>query len=193
MVLGKGGLAALQELVDRPRWPDYASAVDQCDLLREEAVIRDQFMTYGYAFDNQDLDTVLSFFTDDCVITNPRGQVRGANAVRDNYLLLFGYWKSTSRHAWSNLTVRFLDAALSEAYVGAYFTGTLVSDEQTFGGSGTDIRHLKKIDGIWKIAERWITDDVAYNISLFEEPLEDPDKVEQIQKGVSSSAADEPE
>jgi ketosteroid isomerase-like protein len=178
----KGGLTALQELVSLPRWPEDASDADQLDLLREDAVIRDQFEMYGYAFDNQDLDTVLDFFTDDCVITNPRGQVSGAEAVRDNYLLLFGYWKSTSRHAWSNVTVRFLDTALSEAYVGAYFSGTLVSDERTFAGTGTDIRHLKKMNGIWKIAERWITDDVAYAISLFEEPLEDADKVEQIQK-----------
>ena len=144
MDFGSGGLAALQKLASLPRWPDHVSEADQLDLLREEAAIGDQFMVYAYAYDNSDLDAVLTFFTDDCVIRNPRGEVRGAKDLRDNYVLLFSYWKF-QRHAWSNVIIRFLDTTPSEAYIGAYHNAILVSDERTLAGTGTDIRHLKKV------------------------------------------------
>jgi hypothetical protein len=122
---------------------------------------------------------VLGYFADDCVISNPRGRVSGAKDIRENYLVLFGHW-TISRHVWSNLTVRFLDAAPTDAYIGAYHQEILLSNERQLVAVGTDIRRLKKVGDIWKITERWITDDADYSVTPLGGPVEDPQKVEQI-------------
>lgn len=179
MDFGKGGLAALQYIAGLPRWPEGASQTQRLMLLLEEAAVMDEFMSYAYAYDNQDLDTILGYFTDDCVIDNPRGQVVGAEAVRANYRVLFGYWRA-SRHTWSNISVRFLDPTPTQAYITAYHHAVLLSDERTLAGGGTDVRLLRKIDGSWKIARRWITDDVDYTIDVFHGPVEDPAKVQDL-------------
>jgi ketosteroid isomerase-like protein len=176
---GKGGLAALQYIASLPRWPDGASEAQRLKLLLEEADLMADFELYAYAYDNQDLEKILGFFTDDCVIDNPRGQVIGADALRANYRVLFGYWQA-SRHAWSNIAVRFLDPTPTQAYVTAYHHAVLLSDERTLAGAGTDIRLLHMLDGSWKIARRWITDDVDYTIDVFHGPVEDPGKVNEI-------------
>lgn len=185
MDFGKGGLTALQYIAALPRWPDNASEAQRLNLLLEEAVIRDEFMAYAYAYDNQDLDSVLRYFTEDCVIDNPRGQVVGAGAIRANYRVLFGYWKTT-RQVWSNLTVRFLDATATQAYIVAYHHAVLLSDERKLAGSGTDIRRLHKLNGRWMIARRWITDDVDYTIDVFHGPVEDPRKVDELRREAGS-------
>ena len=185
MDFGKGGLSVLQYIAGLPRWPDGAAEAHRLSLLVEEAVIRDEFMAYAYAYDNQDLDAVLRFFTDDCVIDNPRGQVVGADAIRANYRVLFGYW-AASRHVWSNVTVRFLDEAATQAYIVAYHHAVLLSDERTLAGAGTDIRRLHKVNGRWLIARRWITDDVDYTIDVFHDPVEDPRKVDELRRAAES-------
>jgi len=179
MDFGKGGLAALQSIAGLPRWPEGASEAQRLTLLLEEAAVMDAFVSYAYAYDNQDLDTILGYFTDECVIDNPRGQVVGADAIRANYRVLFGYWQA-SRHAWSNIAVRFLDPTPTRAYVTAYHHAVLLSDERKLAGAGTDIRLLHKISGSWKIARRWITDDVDYTIDVFHGPVEDPGKVDDL-------------
>jgi ketosteroid isomerase-like protein len=176
-----GGLDSLQSVAALPHWPEGASEQLRSELAHEETAIRDQFMVYGYAFDNQDLDAVMSYFTDDCVITNPRGKVSGAAAIRANYKLLFDYW-SSSRHLWVNVIVRF--PAAVDAYIGAYHYAMLISGDQTLAGGGTDLRRLTKVGGEWKIAERWITDDVDHEISLYRGPVEDPQKVKKLERNV---------
>jgi ketosteroid isomerase-like protein len=180
---GKGGLAAMQYIASLPRWPEGASEVERLTLLLEEAVVMDEFVSYAYAFDSQDLDMVLGHFTDDCVIDNPRGQVVGLDAVRANYRVLFSYWRA-SRHVWSNITMRFLDP--THAYITAYHHAVLLSDERTLAGAGTDIRLLHKINGSWKITRRWITDDVDYSIDVFHGPVEDPGKVDDLVRQAGS-------
>jgi ketosteroid isomerase-like protein len=184
---GKGGLAALQYIAELPQWPKEASAEQRMRLLLEEAVIRAEFMAYAYAYDNQDLDSVLQYFSNDCVIGNPRGQVTGADAIRANYRVLFGYWQA-SRHTWSNITVRFLDAAATQAYVVAYHHALLISEERTLAGAGTDIRRLHKSNDRWLITRRWITDDIDYTIDVFHDPVEDPRKVAELSKAADSTS-----
>jgi ketosteroid isomerase-like protein len=182
---GKGGLAALQYIASLPQWPEGASEAERLNLLLEEGAIKDEFVSYAYAYDNQDLDRVLEYFTDDCVIDNPRGQVVGADAMRANYRVLFGYWKA-SRHVWSNIMVRFLDLAPTQAYVTAYHHAVLLSDERTLAGAGTDIRRLQKVNGSWKIDRRWITDDVDYTVDVFHGPVEDPGRVDDLRRDADS-------
>ena len=188
---GKGGLTALQYLAGLPRWPQDASPAQRLNLLLEEAVVTDEFMAYAYAYDNQDLDSVLRYFTDDCVIDNPRGQVIGADAIRANYRVLFGYWKTT-RQIWSNLTVRFLDATATQAYIAAYHHAVLLSDERNIAGSGTDIRRLHKVNGRWLIARRWITDDVDYSIDVLQGPVEAPRKDDELRRMAGSQGYSSP-
>jgi SnoaL-like protein len=185
MEIGEDGLAALQRLASLPVWPEGTSEAGSLELLREEMMIRNEFLAYGYAYDIQDLDTVLSYFADDCVITNPRGQVVGAQAIRENYLVLFGSWKLT-RHLWNNVTVRFLDATPTEACVGAYHHANLIAHDRALTDTGVNIRRLKRADGAWKIAQRWITDDIDYAITPIEGPVDDPEKVEQLRREARS-------
>jgi ketosteroid isomerase-like protein len=182
---GKGGLTALQEIASLPRWPEDASETQRLSLLLEESAVMNDFMAYAYDYDSQDLDAVLGYFSDDCVIDNPRGQVIGADAIRANYIVLFGCWKAF-RQMWSNITVRFLDAAATEAYIVAYHHALLLSDERTLAGAGTDIRLVHKRNGRWLIARRWITDDMDYTIDVFTDPVEDPEKVDQILSQIDS-------
>lgn len=181
MELSGTGLAALQEIASLPLWPDGTSDSARLSLILEEAAIRAEFTSYAYAYDNHDLDAVLAHFTEDCVIDNPRGQVVGTEAMRANYQVLFGYWKTT-RHMWSNVTVRFVDAIPTQAYVAAYHHAALLSDERTLAGAGTDIRRMAKVGDSWKIVRRWITDDVDYTIDVFHGPVEDPEKVDRLKQ-----------
>ncbi|MFG1626158.1 nuclear transport factor 2 family protein [Kribbella sp. NPDC049227] len=177
LTISDGGLTNLQAVVALPRWPEGVSHVVRAGLRDEENAIRDDFTAYGYAFDNRDLETVMGFFAVDCVITNPRGKVSGTAAIRDNYRLLFNYWVS-ARHFWTNVLVRFVTAG--EAYVTAYHYAMLVKDGQTLAVAGTDLRRLAKIDGEWKIVERWITNDLNHVISLYTDAVEKSSEVEEL-------------
>jgi len=86
---------------------------------------------------------------------------------------LFQQWPRT-RQIWANVAIRF--ARLDEAYRASYTYGLLTSPAKNFAAIGTDLHHLRKIDGRWKIVERWITDDVSHPIEPFGGPLEDTTK-----------------
>jgi hypothetical protein len=174
------GLSSLLDLAALPRRPDGVDQATQLALAAAEEEIREDFTAYGYAYDSGDIDRVMWFFSDDCVITNPRGRVAGVDAIRSNYRLLFDYWKVT-RHLWCNVTVRF--SAADEAYLGAYHYAMLVSDERALAGVGLDLRRLRPVDGRWKIVERWITDDIDYAISVHSGAVEDPQKVNELVAG----------
>src|SRR5919198_727937 len=49
-----------------------------------------------------------------------------------------------------------------DAYRTAYIHGVLTSPTKNFIAVGTDIHHVRKLAGRWKIIERCITDDVSY-------------------------------
>lgn len=159
---GAGGVAALQELAQLPRWPATASELEQAAVLREDARIRDDFTAYGFVYDNRDLDALLGFFADDCVIDGPRGTIRGVHELRGKYRESFA--SGATRHIWSNVLVRVLDPA-SEAYLGAYHHTLLLRGERSTCATGTDVRHLQKMDGDWKIASRWLTIDTEYEVA----------------------------
>jgi ketosteroid isomerase-like protein len=172
------GLTSLQEIASLPRWPAGVGSAAKLDLLIAEEEIRDRFIAYGFAFDNCDLDGVMAFFSDDCVITNPRGRVVGAVEVRNNYAVLFDYW-GTMRHIKSSAIIRFASDT-DEAFLGSYHFGELVSADRAIGGIGTDIWRLRRLDGAWKIVERWITDDIDHAVVVHTGPVEDPEKIKEL-------------
>jgi ketosteroid isomerase-like protein len=171
---GSGGVDALRAVMRLPRVPDWATPEQRRQLLEEEAVLRDDLVAYSYAYDAGDVDAVVGHFADDVVITNPRGRYTGSDLVRNNYRFLFEQWPRT-RQFWTNVAVRFPNS-VDEAYRASYVYGILTSPTRNFAAAGTDLHHLRKIDGRWKIIERWITDDVSYTIALFGGPLEDTSK-----------------
>ena len=168
--IGPGGLEVLRRIAALPRWPEDASDALRQQLLVEESVLRDELISYGYAMDSGDVDAVMEYFSDDVVITNPRGRYTGIDIVRKNYRYLFDQW-TAMRHLWANITVRF-PLREDEAYRVSYIYGLLSSPNKAFGAVSTDAHRLRKIGGRWKIVERAITDDLSHSISVFGGPLE---------------------
>jgi len=173
--LGTGGLDALRAVIRLPRVPDWATTPEQRRRLsEEETALHDDLVAYCYAYDAADLDAVVAHFADDVVITNPRGRYTGSDLIRKNYAFLFEQWPRT-RQIWANVAVRF-PASFDEAFRASYVCGFLTSPQKNFAAIGTDLHRLRRIDGRWKIVERWITDDVSYTIAPFGGPLEDTSK-----------------
>jgi uncharacterized protein (TIGR02246 family) len=172
--LDGAGLDEVRKVTELPRWPASATPEVRLELLHEESLLRDQVAAYGYAFDAGDLDAVMEFFADDCIIVNPRGEYAGRAAIKANYEKLFAYWSSV-RHLWTNVAIRFPNDP-DEAYMTAYHHAVIVrrDGQQALAPTGTDIRRLRKIDGAWKIVERAISDDLSVNVDLHEGPVEDP-------------------
>ena len=163
MDLETGGVAALQEIAQLPRWPTGAGDADRSQRMEEEARIRDDFTVYGYVYDNRDLDAIVDFFTEDCVVHSPRGAVNGADELRKKYQENFATWDGT-RHIWSNVLVRIVDPA-REAYLCAYHHTLLLGDPRSVCATGTDVRKLRKVGGAWKISHRWLTIDTEYELA----------------------------
>src|SRR5215211_6560375 len=75
-----------REQLSRPRSSDAS-----LDALREELAVREALAQYTYSFDSGDLDAVMTFFTDDCVVTDRHGTTHtGPDEVRANYKRLIG-------------------------------------------------------------------------------------------------------
>jgi hypothetical protein len=170
IAIDPGGLDILRRIAALPRWPAGASDAVRQRLLVEESVLRDELISYGYAMDAGDVDAVMEYFSEDVVITNPRGRYNGSDVVRKNYHYLFDQW-SAMRHVWVNITVRF-PLREDEAYRVSYIYGLLSSPARAFGAVSTDAQRLRKIGGRWKIVERAITDDLSHSISVYGGPLE---------------------
>jgi ketosteroid isomerase-like protein len=168
-ILG-GGLDALRRVAELPRWPPGASPAVRDQLLAEEAVLRDELLVYGYAMDAGDVDAVMTYFSDDVAISNPRGRYQGSDIVRKNYEYLFSQWAVT-RHVWANVIVRFPERE-DEAYRASYIYGFLSKPGRAFGAVSSDVHKLRKIGGRWKIVERAITDDLSHTIEIFGAALE---------------------
>jgi hypothetical protein len=74
--LDGAGLDEVRKVTELPRWPAGATPEVRLELLHEESLLRDQVAAYGYAFDAGDLDAVMEFFADDCIIVNASWRVR---------------------------------------------------------------------------------------------------------------------
>ena len=164
--LDKGGIDVLRAIIKLPREPAWATPAVLTQLIREEAAIRDDLVAYGYAYGALDLDGLMEHFADDVVLVNPSGTYRGSAIVRRNYEWLFKDWPS-ARHHWGEVAVRFV--APDEAYRSSIIWES--HPKQMWMGISTDIHHLKKLGGRWKIIKRCIVMDGGFK--LFPEDEED--------------------
>jgi uncharacterized protein (TIGR02246 family) len=158
-----GGLDAVRAIARLPQWPAWATTADlQLRVLREEAALRDDLAAYASAYAARDLDAVIAHFSDDVMITNPRGRIAGRDAIRKNYQFLFDLYPR-QLDVWGNVAIRFLGSP-DEAYRTAYIQEILTSPEKNHAALSTDIHRLRKVAGRWKIVERWINVEVSYPI-----------------------------
>lgn len=170
MTFDRGGIEEIHRLLSSlPRWPTDATEAQRLELVQEEAVLRDQLVRLYYAFDARDLETFLSYFAEDCVMTNPRMQAVGMAQLRAEYEYVLRTW-SKLRHLWTNVAVQF-PHRVDEAYRTAYYHTTLVNDEQSVASVGTDIHRLSKRNGEWKIVERRVSYGVKYPITADGSPI----------------------
>jgi uncharacterized protein (TIGR02246 family) len=133
------------------------------DQLREELALRDLIGRYAYTWDQGDLDGLMEFFTEDCVITNPRGTVVGSTAIRANYAEML---RDTPRrqHLFCNVVVRLSDD-LREGWLTAYHYAVLEPKQdpsRTVSGLVAD-NVVKQADE-WKIRARSVCIDTMADV-----------------------------
>ncbi|MGQ3049200.1 MAG: nuclear transport factor 2 family protein [Niveispirillum sp.] len=128
----------------------------------EEAEVLDAFRRYHYLYDAGDLDGVVSRFTDDCVLVNPRGTYIGSDAIRENYRYLIGRPRFFI-HYGTNTLVRF-KPGMMEAWLGAFYQAVIVMPDKTsYTGAGTYMKRYRKDDGEWKVFEARITGNLRFD------------------------------
>jgi hypothetical protein len=122
--------------------------------------LRDLHNHYAYTLDQGDLDGVVDYFTDDCVIDSPRGPVVGASAIRAHYEQLLRDTRYRF-HLLTNTIARPAEDTRSGRIV-SYYLAFLQNDGEpprTLAGLIAD--DVVNRDGAWKIRARSIAVDVA--------------------------------
>ncbi len=169
----------LNETADRPRIAP-STLESRLQRIEEELAVRDLLVRYAYAYDSNDLDRVVSVFSNDCVLVNPRATFVGAEAIRVNYAHLISTRRYSFHHV-TNVTVR-LNAQANEAVATSYWTDKHVGKSGSIDGSdGTYVDRLRKIGSEWKIVERRITANIFYVMTPYPDPwppLPEPTKKE---------------
>ncbi|MEO8722780.1 MAG: nuclear transport factor 2 family protein [Sphingobium sp.] len=131
----------------------------------EEAEVLDAFRRYHYLYDAGDLEGVISRFTDDCVLVNPRGTYIGSDAIRENYHYLISRFRFVL-HYGTNTLVRF-DPGMKEAWLGAFYQAAIVMPDKTsYTGAGTYMKRYHKHGGEWKVFEARITANLRFDHHL---------------------------
>jgi uncharacterized protein (TIGR02246 family) len=133
------------------------------DQVRAELAIRDLIARYAYSWDQGDLDAVMAFFTEDCVITNPSGEVSGSAAIRANYQQKLRD-VPRRRHLVGNVVVR-LSEDLREGWLTAAYSAVLEprdSSPRTISGLIADT--VVKPAGEWKIRTHSVCIDTIADI-----------------------------
>lgn len=137
--------------------------------IEEEGAIRDLLVKYCYSYDSNDIDGVMSTFSKDCVLVNPRATFVGAEAIRCNYEHLLTTRRYSMHHV-TNVTVR-LNEQMNEAAVTSYWSDKHVGKSGSIDGSdGSYSDRVKKIGDEWRIAERRITANIFYVMTPYPDP-----------------------
>lgn len=160
-----GNLDELRAVMRLPRLPSNATAADRLTLLHEEAALRDQIVEFTYALDAADIDAVMSIYSKDCTVINPRGRYVGHDEIRANYVRYYEMFPWL-RHVFANIGFRFPNgfddgyATMFQSHVALNVPVEQVAEAgdsaYANAASSTDIWRIVKSDGVWKIAERTI-------------------------------------
>lgn len=122
--------------------------------------VRDLLNRYMYTIDQGDLDGLMGFFTDDCVINTPKGSIVGTAAIREHYdLLLTGPHRRF--HLVTNMIVRLADDYESGRITSYYFAMLQNDGQPPRAVAGLLADQVVKHGGGWKISARSISTDVT--------------------------------
>jgi uncharacterized protein (TIGR02246 family) len=146
-----------------------ATVEQRVQRIEEEGAIRDLLVKYCYSYDSNDIDGVMSTFSNDCTLVNPRGTFVGADAIERNYAHLFTTRRYSFHHV-TNVTVRF-NQQMNQAAVTSYWSDKHVGKSGSIDGSdGTYTDRVKKLDDEWRISERRITANIFYVMTPYPDP-----------------------
>lgn len=165
------------------------SVEKRMQLIEAESAIRDLLVKYCYSYDSNDIVAVMSTFSNDCVLINPRGTFVGAEAIQRCYEHLFTTRRYSFHHV-SNVTVR-LNEQMNEAAVTSYWSDKHVGKSGSIDGSdGTYTDRVKKIGDEWRISERRITANIFYVMTPYPDawpPLPEPTRKENTRDWFGST------
>jgi hypothetical protein len=140
--------------------------------LEFDADVIDVFHRYHYAYDAQDLDTLMNLYEEEAVIVNPRGTYEGKPAIRENYAYLFAE-AEFMLHYGTNQVVR--PGKPTEAWLGAFYLAFLkLRDIALHMVGGTYLFRLTNRRGEWGVLEQRITANFRSELAPIHIPTGSP-------------------
>jgi uncharacterized protein (TIGR02246 family) len=138
---------------------------DRIALLEADLELRDVLARYIDALDSGDLEAIMRFIHDDCVIVGPRGTLVGKDEIRRDYEFILA--NSTARvHRATNVVVRVV--ADNEAWIASRNSAILRRrDDKLVAVVAIVVDQLLK-DGDWRMRQRRVEPIVSYS------PKEEP-------------------
>jgi uncharacterized protein (TIGR02246 family) len=127
--------------------------------LETDRELRDVLARYIDALDSGDLDAIMCFIHDDCVIVGPRGTLVGKDQIRQDYAFVLA--NSTARvHRATNVVVRVV--ADDEAWIASRNSAILRRHDGTLIAVVAVVVDRLLKDGEWRMQRRRVEPIVSY-------------------------------
>jgi uncharacterized protein (TIGR02246 family) len=132
---------------------------DRIAALETDRELREVLARYIDALDSGDLDAIMRFIHDDCVIVGPRGTLEGKDRIRRDYEFVLA--NSTARvHRATNVVVRAI--ADDEAWIASRNTAILRRRDGTLIAVVAVVIDRVLKQGEWRMRQRRIAPIVSY-------------------------------
>jgi uncharacterized protein (TIGR02246 family) len=132
---------------------------DRIASLETERDLRDVLARYTDALDSGDLDAIMRFIHDDCVIVGPRGRLAGRDEIRRDYEFILA--NSRARvHRATNVVVRVV--ADDEAWIASRNSAILHRHDGTLIAVVAVVVDRLLKDGEWRMLQRRVAPIVSY-------------------------------
>jgi len=124
--------------------------------IEEKNSIETLLSQYTYAYDGNDIETVMALFHPDCILVNPRGTYIGTNLIRENYLHLMSSRKFSFHHI-SNAVIQLADDGTDALFTSYFNVVVAFRSGALAGSSGSYVCRLGRAGDNWQITEMRIT------------------------------------
>jgi ketosteroid isomerase-like protein len=136
-----------------------ATVEDRIASLETDRELRDVLARYIDALDGGDLDAIMGFIHDDCVIVGPRGTLVGKDEIRRDYEFVLA--NSTARvHRATNVVVR--PVADDEAWIASRNSAILRRHDGTLIAVVAVVVDRLLKDGAWRMLQRRVAPVVSH-------------------------------
>jgi ketosteroid isomerase-like protein len=171
---------SLPNAFDHGMWEPFNQNADINDSLKgslelrmqrieDETCLRQIMVKYAYSYDSNNVDALMTIFSDDAVLINPRATFIGSAMIKRNYDHLITTRRYSFHHI-TNLMTRFSDDG-TEALGTMYWTDKHVGTSGSIDGSdGTYVSKFRKTHGQWLIVELRITANIFYVMTPYPDP-----------------------